>query len=148
MSGLLSRFRTKENFDQELTAKHDSSKPMSWEDELGLTLGTLLANQESKSYGTVQAITLDEFRDSLGDMWEKYEKNIVLIADTTVERMLGKAHTVIRQDEETWLLVTPDLTETEAAHFAQSIAASIGEKLIGARFDEIEDTTLCPNQRS
>ncbi len=105
------------------------------DDELSMTFATLLDDRESKSYGTVQILTLSQFRQDLGDIWDSYEKNILLIAETTVDRMLGRSQTAIREDDETWLLVTPDLTPGEAERFAERIASVIGEKLIGARFE-------------
>lgn len=104
-------------------------------DDLTLSYASLLADKESKSYGTVQLVTLTQFRQELGPIWDQYEKNILLIAETTIDRMLSKAQTAIREDEETWLLITPDLTPEDAERFAERIAAAIGEKLVGARFE-------------
>ncbi|NKB45298.1 MAG: hypothetical protein GKS03_13580 [Alphaproteobacteria bacterium] len=123
----------------------DSDNPKAWDDDgLELKLGTLLADKASKSYGTVQAITLTEFQDDLGKLWKSHEKNILLIAETTIDRMINKGHTAIREDELTWLLVTPDLSIGEAEKFAKIIAESIGEKLMGARFDPDEDPDPTP----
>jgi GGDEF domain-containing protein len=118
--------------------------PSSWNDDLDLTLKSLLSDKESKSYGTVQAITLSDFRDSIGELWDRHQDKVLLIADTTIERMLDKGQTAIRQDEETWLLVTPDLTPAAAESFAKTIATTIGEKLIGSRFEETEDVDPTP----
>lgn len=143
VSGLLAKLKPADDTDVNNARK--SSQPSQWNDEsLELTLGTLLTNRESKSLGTVQAITLSDFRDSLDDLWERYEKNILLIAETTIDRSLGKGQTVIQQDPETWLLVTPDLTPAQAESFAANIASSIGEKLVGARFETEDDTDPTP----
>ena len=119
--------------------------PLDWnDDDLELKLSTLLADKASKSYGTVQAITLTEFKDDLGDLWIQHEKNILLIAETTIDRMIYKGQTAIREDELTWLLVTPDLSPEDAERFANGIAESIGEKLLGARFDPDEEADTTP----
>lgn len=142
VSGLLDKLKPSS---EENSTANSSRQVAQWSDDsLELSLGNLLTNQDSKSLGTVQAITLSDFRVSLSDMWERYEKNILLIAETTIDRALVKGQTVIRQDDETWLLVTPDLTPAEAEHFASAIASSIGEKLIGARFDANEDADPTP----
>ena len=144
VSGFLSRFRNNRESKGGEETQPQSSGLVDWDDELSLTLGSLVTDQDSKSYGTVQAITLSDFHDSIGTLWEKYEKNILLIAETTIDHMLAKTQTAIRQDDETWLLVTPDLTQKEAELFADSIAASIGEKLIGARFEANENADAVP----
>lgn len=145
VSGLIAKLKPSDRANSDTQAATTTKQPAQWNDEsLELTLGSLLTNQESKSLGTVQAITLADFRDSVGGLWEQYEKNILLIAETTIDRSLGKGQTVIQQDSETWLLVTPDLTPAEAERFAANIASSIGEKLIGARFETEEDTDPTP----
>lgn len=145
LTGIFSRLRSKKTsgVPSALNAP-EVSGPSSWSDDLDLTLTTLLSDKESKSYGTVQTITLSEFRDSLGPLWEQYSDKIEVIADTTIDRMIGKSHTAIREDEDTWLLVTPDLTHCEAELFAKSIATAIGEKLVGARFEETSQADPTP----
>lgn len=139
VSSLLSRFQKKSNSETELTQPAPHETATSWNDEsLELNIATLLADKESKSYGTVQAITLTEFQEELGPLWDQHQKNILLIAETTIDRMLNKGQTAIREDELTWLVVTPMLTISEAETFIKSIAASIGEKLVGARFESTE----------
>lgn len=145
VSGLLAKLKSSDESNIKTPKGKVSRLPIQWNDEsLELTLGNLLTNRDSKSLGTVQAITLSDFRDSLSDLWDRYEKNILVIAETTIDRALGKGQTVIQQDEETWLLVTPDLTPAEAEQFASNIASSIGEKLVGARFETEEDTDPTP----
>lgn len=139
VSSLFSRFQKKSRGETELALSPPHETATSWNDEsLELNIGTLLADKESKSYGTVQAITLSEFQEELGSLWEQHQKNILLIAETTIDRMLSKGQTAIREDELTWLVVTPMFTISEAEIFVKSIAASIGEKLVGARFEATE----------
>lgn len=139
VSSLLSRFQQKADGETELAQNSPHETSTSWNDDsLELNIGTLLADKESKSYGTVQAITLSEFQEELGSLWDQHQKNILLIAETTIDRMLSKGQTAIREDELTWLVVTPMLTISEAEVFVKTIAASIGEKLVGARFEATE----------
>lgn len=145
VSNLVSRFKKDAADSVEQLHKNQDGRSLSWgDDTLELRVGTLLADKESKSFGTVQAVTMTAFQDELGDLWHRHEKNILLIAETTIDRMLGKGQTSIREDELTWLLVTPDLTISEAEVFAKSIAVLIGEKLVGARFEQTEDTDPTP----
>lgn len=141
VSSLLSRLKgALQPNDERASTRARSPREILEDDALSMTFTSLLEDRESKSYGTVQILTLSQFHQDLGDIWDKYEKNILLIAETTVDRMLGKAQTAIREDDETWLLVTPDLTPAEAENFAERIASVIGEKLIGARFEATETT--------
>ena len=145
VSNLLSRIRPQAQPEPGQSDTANSSAPLDWNDDgLELKLGTLLADKASKSYGTVQAITLPEFQADLGDLWNQHEKNILLIAETTIDRMINKGQTTIREDDLTWLLVTPDLSTDEAETFAKGIAESIGGKLMGARFDPNEETDPTP----
>jgi len=146
VSSLLSRLKGAIATDSDAAQSHaPSPRQILDDDSLRMSYASLLDDKESKSYGTVQILTLSQFRQDLGEIWNNYEKNILLIAETTVDRMLGKSQTAIREDDETWLLVTPDLTPGEAERFAVRIAAVIGEKLVGARFEANEqndaDTT-------
>ncbi|MEQ8510105.1 MAG: hypothetical protein RIF37_00665 [Rhodospirillaceae bacterium] len=145
VSGLLTRLKSGTHTTNPLSVRRVTEKSSKWSDDsLDLALGTLLADKESKSYGVVQAITLNQFREDLGDLWEQHQKSIFLIAETTIDRMLGKGQTAIQEDEYSWLLITPDLTQSEAASFAEHIAATIGEKLVGARFEANDDSDLTP----
>lgn len=145
VSGILAKLKPSHEGVRGNAAQEEGHQPANWNDNsLELTLGTLLTNKESKSLGTVQAITLSDFRDSLGDLWERYEKNILVIAETSIDRALSKGQTVIQQDPETWLMVTPDLTPEQAEKFATTIASSIGEKLMGARFETENEADPTP----
>jgi hypothetical protein len=145
VSGLLSRLRPSiRNGEQQSSSPIPNLRNTWGDDDLELKLRTLLADKESKSHGIVQAVTLHQFREDLGDLWNKHEKSILLIAETTIDRMLGKGQTSIRDDDYSWLLVTPDLTPNEAQGFANSIASVIGEKLVGARFEETDGPDPTP----
>lgn len=116
----------------------DAVQPGVWDDGLELSLGQIAADIETKASGRVQVITLAHLRHSLGEHWEKYRPNILLIAETTIGRKLGKGNTFIPQDEDSWLLLMPSLSESEAEARADEIAAVLGEKLVGERFTEKE----------
>ena len=75
---------------------------------------------------------------SLGDAWDRYKKKVLIIAENTIGRMIGKGNTYIPQDEDSWLLLMPALSEHEAQLKADEIAMVLGEKLVGERFEEKE----------
>jgi hypothetical protein len=108
-----------------------------WDEGVALTLTDLMRESETRASGRVQVITLGEFRSAVGELWEKYEPRILLIAESTISRMIGRGNTFIPQDKDTWLLLFPALKEAEALKRADAIAARIGEKLVGARFSEM-----------
>lgn len=145
VSGFLTRLKSGASTSNSENVQRATKVSSQWSDDsLDLALGTLLADKESKSYGVVQAITLNQFRDDLGDLWDQHKKSILLIAETTIDRMLSKGQTAIQEDEYSWLLITPDLTQSEAAAFAEHIASVIGEKLVGARFEAEDESDLTP----
>src|SRR4051812_13027576 len=105
-----------------------------WDHDVELTLAKLVHEAETRASGRVQLLSLASFRDDIGELWDQYRDRILLIAETTIGRRIGRGNTFIMQDEETWLLLFPGLDEHEALRRADDIARKIGEKLIGARF--------------
>ncbi len=105
-----------------------------WDDIDKHTLSHLVGETETKASGRVQTVTLVDFRKSIGDLWEKYQDRIVLIADSTIARMIGRGNTYIAQDNDTWILLFPELAEEHAQELTDSIASAIGDKLMGAKF--------------
>jgi len=130
------------------STQHEDQEALShtrryWNDSSAVTLLADLARDgETKASGRVQLISLADFRESIGPLWEKYEERILVIAETTIARMIGKGRTFIPmkdKDEseravDTWLLLLPDLELDAARDHAAAIAAKIGEKLAGAQF--------------
>jgi len=112
--------------------------PVYWDERVSLTLCNLVQETETRASGRVQVISLADFRTSVGDLWDKYQTKILIIVDSTIGRMIGKGNTYIPQDDNAWLLLFPGLTEDKAQERADAIAASIGEKLMGAQFTEHE----------
>lgn len=116
----------------------DSAAPrVYWDDGVPLALTDLVQEAETRASGRVQVITLAEFRAAIGELWDKYERRILLIADSTISRMIGRGNTYIPQEKDTWLLLFPALSEQDALKRADAIAARIGEKLVGAQFTEL-----------
>ena len=105
-----------------------------WDDIGNHTLSDLVHEIETRASGRVQVISLVDFRFSIGELWEKYKDRIVLIADSTISRMIERGSTYIAQDDDTWILLLPGLSESSAQELADSIATSIGDKLMGAKF--------------
>ncbi len=116
----------------------DDVRPTMWDADIDLTLGKLVTETQTKASGRVQVLTLAHLRSELGDGWERYQARVMLITETTIGRMIGKGNTFIRQDEDTWLLLMPSLSEAEAEQRADEIARVLGEKLVGERFEEKE----------
>lgn len=107
-----------------------------WDDGVPLALNDLVQQSVTRASGRVQVITLAEFRASIGELWDRYEPRILIIAESTISRMIGRGNTYIPQSKDTWLLLFPALEEPEALNRADAIAARIGEKLVGASFSE------------
>ncbi|MHB1204609.1 MAG: hypothetical protein ACYCZX_03500 [Rhodospirillaceae bacterium] len=105
-----------------------------WDDDITLTLGNLVSETETRASGKVQVITLAAFRDSIGELWERYKDRITIIAETSIARRIGKGNTFIALEDDSWLLLFARSAEPEAQARADAIAAAIGQKLMGARF--------------
>lgn len=105
-----------------------------WDSDVTLTLGNLVNETETKASGKVQVISLAAFRDAIGDLWERYQEKVIMIAETSIARRIGKGNTFIAIDEDSWLLLFSRADEAQAQERADAIASAIGEKLMGARF--------------
>src|SRR5436190_1016005 len=76
-----------------------------WDGEIELTLSKLVRETETRASGRVQLLSLASFHDDIGELWEQYRDRILLIAETTISKRIGRGNTFIMQDEETWLLL-------------------------------------------
>lgn len=117
-----------------------------WDSDVTLTLGNLVNETETKASGKVQVISLAAFRDSIGDLWERYQEKVIMIAETSIARRIGKGNTFIAIDEDSWLLLFSRADEAQAQERADAIASAIGEKLMGARF-ALEEVPLPAAQK-
>jgi len=109
-----------------------------WDEDITLTLGNLVQETETRASGRVQLLSLTDFRNAIGELWDKYQSRILIIVDSTIGRMIGKGNTYIPQGDDSWLLLFPGSSEDRAQQRADAIASAIGEKLMGARFTEHE----------
>ena len=109
-----------------------------WDDTTALTLADLIQQGQTRASGKVQILSLAEFRTHIGALWEQYADSILLIAETTIGRMIGKGNTFIPQGDDTWLLLFPGMAAPDAAEHADMIATKIGEKLVGEKFSETD----------
>lgn len=115
--------------------KEDENKArVYWDDGVALTLQNLAQETETRASGRVQVITLADFRASIPDLWDKYKDRILIIAESTISRMIGKGNTFIPQGDDAWLMLFTAASDDEAQARTDAIAAKIGEKLMGARF--------------
>ena len=64
-----------------------------WDDSVALTLSNLVQETETRASGRVQVISLADFREAVGELWAKYQSRILLIAESTISRMIGKGNT-------------------------------------------------------
>lgn len=117
-----------------------------WDDDVTLTLQNLVRETETKASGKLQVISLASFRESIGELWERYQSRIIMIAETSIARRIGRGNNFIVFDEDSWLLLFSRANEAQAQQRADTIAAAIGEKLMGARF-AFEDMPLPESAR-
>jgi hypothetical protein len=145
MSSLRQSFRRARAWTQHLLAGHADEQEIQprvyWGDDVALALSNLAQETETRASGKVQVITLADFREAVGELWDKYQSRILLIAESTIGRMIGKGNTYIQQGEDAWILLFFGLNESDAQKRADAIAANLGEKLLGAQFS-VEEPPL------
>ena len=83
--------------------------------------------------GRVRAVSLSDFRDSVGDKWPRLADKVAIIADNLIRRHLGAGNCFQRQGEDVWLLAFPNSTADEARRVATVVAQEISRHLLGER---------------
>ena len=111
-------------------------RPAYWDDRVVLTLSNLVREIETRASGRVQLISLADFREDVGELWQGYQEQIFLIVESTIGRMIGKGNVFLPHGDDAWILLMPGLPEAKAQQRADAIAVSIGQKLVGGRFTE------------
>ncbi len=83
--------------------------------------------------GRVRAISLADFRQSVGEKWARLADKVAIITDNLIRRYIGVGNVYQRQGDDVWLLAFPALSADEARTVATLIAQEISRHLLGER---------------
>jgi len=86
--------------------------------------------------GSVNLVGLEKIRARLGENWHSHAERAQDIATQCIRRHLGPDDVFLRYDEMKFLVVFAHLTREPAQAKSFQIAEEIGQKLLGAQFEE------------
>jgi len=91
---------------------------------------------------TLQVISLVEFRDEVGDKWERVAAKVAMIAETVISGHLGAGNQSIRLDDSTFILVFLACSQSDARRRALAIAEDLEIRLHGGQPGERQQRPL------
>lgn len=114
------------------------------EQNIQQTLDDVL-KQEAGRFGTkVHVVSLSGFRDAVGtEKWRKMADKVLMIAESAINRHIGKSGVFGQRGEDLFVLVFARLPQIEALARSQQVAKEIGERLLGSARFSAEDLVHC-----
>jgi len=135
-------------FSQATTPSMDSAplpmEPMKGEEDhwVDLTLEEIL---QRKPELEVHLVSLTQFRQAIGDTWDRVGAKAIMLAESTLRKVAGHGNPVrVFGEEGVFLLAFPRLSELEGRRRATVAAIAVGQKLVGARFRIVGDGMSSP----
>ncbi|NBC32429.1 MAG: hypothetical protein GVY13_07110 [Alphaproteobacteria bacterium] len=99
-----------------------------------LTLDEVLRSEPGLLATKLHVITLRQFRESIGEEWDRLADRVGMIADGVVRRFLGPKNFFGRYSDDTFILSFSALSEAEGRRQAVLVANELMHRLIGERF--------------
>lgn len=99
-----------------------------------LTLDEVLRSEPGLLATKLHVITLRQFRESIGEEWDRLADRVGMIADGVVRRFLGPKNVFGRYSDDTFILSFSALSESEGRRQAVLVANELMHRLIGERF--------------
>lgn len=109
-------------------------EPMTSDEDhwVDLTLEEIL---QRKPELEVHLVSLTQFRQAIGDTWDRVGAKAIMLAEATLRKVAGHGNPVrVFGEEGVFLLAFPRLSELEGRRRATEAAIAVGQKLVGARF--------------
>lgn len=103
------------------------------DNELMLTLGDVLREEKGRFSTKIHVVSLIEFREAVGEKWDRLVEKVMMIADAVIKRHIGGGR-FARQGNDFFLLIFPGMKDDEARSRAISIAQELGRHLLGSQF--------------
>lgn len=99
-----------------------------------LTLEEVLRSEPGLLATKLHVITLRQFRESIGEEWDRLADRVGMIADGVVRRFLGPKNFFGRYSDDTFILSFSALSEADGRRHAVLVANELMHRLIGERF--------------
>ena len=104
------------------------------DDSFTLALETLLTEDDGKFQTKLQVISLVEFREAVGDKWNRLSEKVMMIAEGVINLHLGAGNVFGRRGQDFFVLLFRTVPAAEGRRRAVQIAQELGTRLVGAQF--------------
>jgi len=104
-------------------------------DGIAVNIEDILKEEKDEDIGKLHVLSLTEFHQALGDMWDAREAKIFLLTEGVLRDRIGLGNRWEHHSKEIYIMLFPTLPEIEADARAFEIAEELGRKIIGDRFD-------------
>ena len=110
------------------------SVSFSQDEDILLGLRDFLSEGRGAFDRSLHLISLVEFREAVGEKWERLSPKVVLIANAVITRHLGDAGSFRLHGEDCFVIVFRGLTAEQERARAIAAANDLGQRLLGAQF--------------
>lgn len=107
-------------------------------EDFSMAIGQILSEDDGKFGTKLQVISLVEFREAVGERWDKIAGKVMLIAEGVINMHIGPGNIYSRQGIDFFVLLFRSCGAQEGRRRALVIAQELGTRLIGDQFQSIE----------
>jgi len=104
------------------------------DDSFTLTLEEMLAEDAGRFQVKLQIISLVQFREAVGEKWNRLSEKVMLIAEGVIAQHLGAGNVCGRQGQDFFVLLFRSVPHAEGRRRAILIAQELGTRLLGNQF--------------
>ncbi|MDV7338963.1 hypothetical protein RYZ26_05130 [Terasakiella sp. A23] len=104
-------------------------------DDISVSIEDIVSQDDMDDLGKIHVLSLTEFHEALGEIWDKREAKIFLLTESVLRQRIGEGNRWEHQSKEIYIMLFPRLSEMDGAARAYDIAEELGLKIIGERFD-------------
>ncbi|MGE4279172.1 MAG: hypothetical protein AB7G62_06255 [Magnetospirillum sp.] len=91
----------------------------------------MLKARPDRGVGRVRVVSLADFRQVVGDKWPRLVDKVALIVDRLIRSRLGDDNLYRQMDEETWLMLFPNVGSDQARALTVAVVQDISRHLLG-----------------
>lgn len=104
-------------------------------EDIYVNIEDIISGEDGEEVSRLHVISLTEFHQSLGKLWDSREGTIFRIVEAVLRDRMGPGNKWEHKSPEVYILLFLTLSEMEADALAFEISEEIGMKIIGERFD-------------
>lgn len=107
-------------------------------EDFRLAMEQVLREDQGRFGTKLHVISLVEFREAVGERWNKVSDKVMMIAEGVITKHLGAGNLFCRQGTDFFTLVFRTCSAAEGRVRAHAIAQELGTRLVGDQFQGVE----------